>query len=119
MISWLPHVTHLLINELEARSLAGEPDPRRAVRALVGLLPPGGTAVVKLGACGNKECHVPAPTVRVIDTVGADDTFNAAYLQPRLAGQNLCTALQHGVQVASRAISTSPRSFVPAGRVAR
>jgi sugar/nucleoside kinase (ribokinase family) len=54
---------------------------------------------------------VPAPAVEVIDTVGAGDAFNAGYLVGMIRGRPVAKALALGVAVASRAVSTSPRSY--------
>jgi sugar/nucleoside kinase (ribokinase family) len=51
--------------------------------------------------------------VKVIDTIGAGDAFNAGYLFGHAMGRDLPACLQLGVATASTAISTSPRRFVP------
>ncbi|MFT2720283.1 carbohydrate kinase family protein [Deinococcus sp. A31D244] len=117
ILGWLPGVQHLLINELEAAHLTGAATPQAAAQHLAAHLHPHGTVVIKCGARGvvahhaGREYATPAPTVQVIDSVGAGDTWNAVYLHGVLRGATLDEALQDAVQVASRAISTEPRQF--------
>lgn len=117
ILNWLPGVQHLLINELEAAHLTGLSTPQDAARHLATHLHPQGVVVVKCGPRGvvarqgGQEYAAPAPTVQVIDSVGAGDTWNAAYLHATLQGTRLEEALHAAVQVASRAISTEPRQF--------
>ncbi|MBB6098432.1 ribokinase [Deinobacterium chartae] len=118
LLSWLPRVDHLLINEAEAAALSGHRDLEAAAGALLPQLA-GGTLVIKRGATGASAWNaqgrrdVRAPRVTVVDTVGAGDSFNAAYLWALDRGQSLEAALEAGVRCASRAISTSPRSYAP------
>jgi len=78
---------------------------------------PDAVLVVKRGAAGvsattkGREISIPAPPVEVIDTVGAGDTFNAAFLAALVSGAPLREALARGVAVASRAVSTYPRRY--------
>jgi hypothetical protein len=116
--SWLPHVDHVLFNELETAALAGIENPDAAARWFLDRLPPDATLVVKRGAEGviarrNAECIVcHARAVKVIDTIGAGDVFNAGYLFGIATGCRLAENLQLGVSTASAAISTSPRRFI-------
>lgn len=105
---WLAHCDHLLINELEAMSIADhrddsldlqnsrDPDDNRdlelAVQRVAGLLKPGAHLIVKLGAAGALG-HVDGHSIRyageaaldIFDTVGAGDSFNTGYLAARLS----------------------------------
>jgi sugar/nucleoside kinase (ribokinase family) len=115
--SWLPLVDHVLLNEIETCALARTNDLDRAARWLLARLPAGATLVVKRGSDGARAwrgeeqvAHL-APAVDVIDTVGAGDVFNAAYLFALQNGERLDEAVARGVGVASRAISTSPRRY--------
>ncbi|MGB3901318.1 MAG: PfkB family carbohydrate kinase, partial [Mesorhizobium sp.] len=53
----------------------------------------------------------PAPRVEVVDTIGAGDVFNAAFLAALARGRALAECLATGVETASCAISTRPRSY--------
>ncbi|MGJ7901000.1 carbohydrate kinase family protein [Lysobacter sp. 1R34A] len=123
---WLAHCDHLLINELEATSIAdrrdGDRDPdgspsvedhrdlELAVQRVAGLLKPGAHLIVKLGAAGALG-HVDGHSIRyageaaldIFDTVGAGDGFNTGYLAARMtqtgpnqAGANQASAHQSG-----------------------
>jgi sugar/nucleoside kinase (ribokinase family) len=51
----------------------------------------------------------------VIDTIGAGDVFNAAYLAGISQGDAAAGALRFAVATATRAISTRPRQYdIPA-----
>lgn len=120
--AWLRGTDCLLVNEAEAAALSGQGDPSSAGAALLDEVAPGGVVVVKVGPGGalvfdgKEEIRVPAPQVRVVDTIGAGDVFNAAFLKGLADGRSLAEAAAQGVQTASRAISTFPRSYqaVPA-----
>jgi len=116
--SWLPQVDHVLFNELETTALCGLENLDDAARWFLQRLPPDATLVVKRGPAGaaawrNAE-HIdcPAEPVRVIDTIGAGDAFNAGYLFERVCNGSLAESVRMGVKTASAAISTMPRRFV-------
>lgn len=112
---WLALADHALLNEEEVAGLAGGD----GAAALAAAMRPGAVLVVKRGPAGaialrgGESFSVPAPAVEVIDTVGAGDSFNAAYLAAAVAGAPLGAALARGVEVASRAVSTYPRRYTP------
>ena len=76
----LPHISILLLNEIEAAQL----------KAAVGALPSGITVVVTKGSDGadwitpDQTLHCPAFPVKPVDTTGAGDTF-AGYLAAAIA----------------------------------
>ncbi len=117
----LPSVDVFLPNELEACALAGLPDdPARAGRALQAVS--GGWVVVKLGPSGclafgpgAVEIAAPAPAVRVNDTTGAGDAFNAGVIHALAAGAGWHEALARATRFAT-AIVTRPSNdrFRPA-----
>jgi sugar/nucleoside kinase (ribokinase family) len=114
---WLKACDHVLLNEIESRSLSRQADVERAAAWLCGKTKPGATVVIKQGVGGatawrgGERVHVAAPRVAVIDTIGAGDAFDAGYLAGCLAGLDLAGAVARGVAVASAAVSTSPRQY--------
>ncbi|OLV19458.1 carbohydrate kinase family protein [Deinococcus marmoris] len=118
VLCWLPRTHHLLINDLEALALTGETDLRCAVECLASHLHPDGTLVIKRGAegvllhhGGQVSTHA-APAIQVSDTVGAGDIWNAAYLDALSRAEGTEAAAGFAVQVASTAVSTSPRRYL-------
>jgi sugar/nucleoside kinase (ribokinase family) len=118
MRGWLARSHCALVNEVEATSLSGIADPAAAARELHKAMPRGAVVVVKCGPDGalaigpdGALAHAPAPNVAVVDTIGAGDVFNAAFLAAMADGAPLAGCLAAGTQVASRAISTWPRSY--------
>jgi sugar/nucleoside kinase (ribokinase family) len=115
--NWLAATSHLLVNELEATALTGTSRLHEALPALASWMPTSATVVIKTGPKGAYALrngvthHAAAPDVPVIDTIGAGDVFNAGYLLAMAEGATLPIALETGVEVASRAISTSPRRY--------
>lgn len=114
---WLDQADIALLNEVEAAAITGEGDPDAAAAALAQGKASSHMIVIKQGAAGasayanGQRFHASAPSVRVIDTVGAGDTFNAGFLAALARGEDLSQALTRGVTAASRAVSTSPRRY--------
>ena len=114
---WLAHTHHLLVNEIEAMALTGTADIAAALPELARMLPRRATAVVKAGPHGahatgpHGTCHAAAPVVRVIDTIGAGDIFNAGYLLATAKGAAMPQAVAAAVALASNAIASSPRAY--------
>lgn len=122
--TWLARCRLALLNEAEAAALTGEQDPVAAARMTCAWMPQGAVAVVKQGPGGatavdssGAVAAVTAPDVTVIDTIGAGDIFNAAFLMAEAAGKDLRRCLESGVSVASQAISTQPRDYRPAAAI--
>jgi sugar/nucleoside kinase (ribokinase family) len=80
---WLPRLDWLFVNDQEARSMTGEADSRRALRALASRTR---RPVLKAGPAGawvmdgETELRVPGHAVTVVDTIGAGDNFDAGFL---------------------------------------
>jgi ribokinase len=87
MDEWLPLLTYLFVNEGEAVSIAAAESPEEACRALACRT---ACPVVKTGSRGALVCEdgqvaaVPGFEVQVVDTTGAGDCFDAAFLYARL-----------------------------------
>jgi sugar/nucleoside kinase (ribokinase family) len=117
---WLSRCRIALFNEVETTSLAGVSDPAEAGQVLRQGMPADAIVVVKCGPKGaiavdtnGMVFRADAPRVTVVDTIGAGDVFNAAFLASFAAGEGLEASLAAGISVASRAISTHPRTYVP------
>ncbi|AYG64662.1 MULTISPECIES: PfkB family carbohydrate kinase [unclassified Rhizobium] len=118
---WLSRCGVALMNEVETTTLAGMDDPAEAAAALRSHMPNGAIFVVKRGPEGaiaidanGSVISAGAPRVTVVDTIGAGDVFNAGFLAALARGEPLAACLSAGTAVASRAISTLPRSYGPA-----
>jgi sugar/nucleoside kinase (ribokinase family) len=115
---WLARSRVALFNEIETTTLAGVEDPVEAARAVRSAMAEGAIVVVKRGPEGAHAISedgtlvsAAAPAVEVVDTIGAGDVFNAAFLAALAQGKPLAASLAAGTRVASQAISTSPRSY--------
>lgn len=106
----LPHVTTAVGNLDECLTAVGERDPHRAAEALLSMGPK--LAVVKLGAEGvlartaDTTLEIPAPTVKVLNGLGAGDAFGGALCHALLESWPLKRALHFantaGALVAAR-----------------
>lgn len=117
LAEWIRLADYALLNAEELKGFVGIDDVEQAAATVARLLKPSQTLVLKTGPEGARayrdgECvSVHAPEVQVIDTVGAGDTFNAAFLSALVEGSELEAALATGVTTAARAISTFPRRY--------
>lgn len=118
MRRWLARSRCALVNEVEATSVGGIAEPVAAARSLHAGMPRGAMLVVKCGPAGalavgpdGALVRVAAPRVKVVDTIGAGDVFNAAFLAALANDRPLADCLAAGTAVASRAISTLPRNY--------
>ncbi|ENN84383.1 PfkB domain protein [Rhizobium freirei PRF 81] len=115
---WLCRCGVALMNEVETTTLAAMDDPAQAARALHALMPDGAVFVVKRGPdgalaidAGGDLVSATARQVTVVDTIGAGDVFNAGFLAAVARSEPIAACLAAGTAVASRAISTLPRSY--------
>lgn len=122
---WIGNCDHILLNEIETSGLSGESDIIDALAWMVMHAKAGAALVIKRGPMGaigwqsGTRADVEAPRVKVVDTTGAGDVFNAGYLFARSQGLGLKESVQAGVRIASHVIATSPRSYDPPRRKAR
>ncbi|MHC1551137.1 PfkB family carbohydrate kinase [Phyllobacterium sp. K27] len=115
---WLSRCHIALFNEVETVHLTHTIDPVDAAQKLKALMPEGAIVVVKRGPKGalavgphNAIVSADAPLVEIVDTIGAGDVFNAAFVAAHASGQSVEESLQAGVRIASMAISTLPRRY--------
>jgi len=115
---WLARCGCALLNEVESTTLSGLSDPVEAAREIKRHMPKDAIVVVKRGPDGalaidadGTLVSATAPAVEVVDTIGAGDVFNAAFLAALAEARPLQDCLQAGTTVASRAISTLPRNY--------
>lgn len=115
---WLSRCHIALFNEVETIHLTHATDPVDAAYKLKTWMPEGAIVVVKLGPEGalaigpdNIVVSAKAPSVAVVDTIGAGDVFNAAFVAAQASGQSIEESLRAGVRIASMAISTVPRRY--------
>jgi sugar/nucleoside kinase (ribokinase family) len=124
ILDWIGHCSHVLLNELEVASLGDDTDLARAMQRIGQSLKPGASLVAKAGARGAIGVQDGASALcatreaNVFDTVGAGDSFNAAYLLARMRGNDLSNALQAGCAAATAIIARFPRRSIAAGEFA-
>ncbi|MBN9548092.1 MAG: bifunctional hydroxymethylpyrimidine kinase/phosphomethylpyrimidine kinase [Alphaproteobacteria bacterium] len=115
---WLSRCELALFNEVETTTLAGLASPADAARKIRDGMKSGATVVVKRGPEGaiaigadDELIEAAAPRVAVVDTIGAGDVFNAAFLAALAQGRSPRDCLSAAIRVASHAISTLPRDY--------
>ena len=104
---------YFLPNREEFVGLMDEPE----LEACLLGLPTSLRTVVKLGAegacylAGDRLVRLAAPSIDVVDTVGAGDTFNAAFVYGMSTQMSWQRAAELAVQAASQAVASSPRRY--------
>ena len=95
----LRHVDILLPNEREAMKMSQADDVETALLRLAEKV---GTVVVKRGSSGaiairqGQRFSAPAVPVKIVDSIGAGDSFDAGFLHQFLRGADLTTCLTYG-----------------------
>lgn len=114
---WLRRCQHILLNEAEVKALTVTTNVSAAIATITAIMPEACHLVVKRGVNGavgihrDKTVDIPAPKVTPIDTIGAGDVFDAAYLAEMSGGRPFALAIEAGIRTASHAIATLPRQY--------
>ncbi|WP_374650647.1 carbohydrate kinase family protein [Dongia sp.] len=114
---WLKRCRHVLLNDVEAKAVTATNSTLDALSALSGLVGEDAYIVIKCGSDGavgryrDAQIDIKAPSVTPIDTIGAGDVFDAAYLAEVANGTGFADAVAAGIRTASRAIATLPRQY--------
>jgi sugar/nucleoside kinase (ribokinase family) len=115
MDAWLPELTYLFVNEGEAMSIAKVSNLEQAARSLAGRT---SHAIIKAGPQGSmtfsngQVFRAPAKQVKVTDTTGAGDSFDAGFLYATFEKQ---LPMQEALKVGN---ATGSRSCMFPGGVA-
>ncbi len=116
---WLSRCGIALFNEVETTTLAGVADPAEAARKLrricrrVRLSSSNAARTARSPSGRGNACFCGgSQSCKVVDTIGAGDVFNAAFLAALARGQAARVMPEGGVpRLPRRAISTLPRSY--------
>lgn len=89
----------VFVNEVEARLYTGEPTLEAAIphwrqRQAITIIKQGDRGATWVAP--DRDIHFPAPRVKVVDTTGAGDAFNAGFLVAWLRGQPPAQCLAEG-----------------------
>ena len=95
----------VFVNELEARLYTGEPTLAAAIlhwrqRHAITIVKQGDNGATWIAP--DREIHFPAPRVKVVDTTGAGDAFNAGFLVAWLGGQSPAQCLAAGNKIGAQ-----------------
>jgi sugar/nucleoside kinase (ribokinase family) len=92
LLAVLKYVDIFLPNDREAKKIAHTDDLSQAINVLAGLAK---VVVVKRGSAAaicrseQEQCSLPPPTVKVVDDVGAGDSFDAGFIHQKMQGASL------------------------------
>ena len=107
----------VLPSEVDGTLIWDEADPQRQLDRYAAL--GAGEIALTLGAagarlrCGGEDQAVASLSVEAVDTSGAGDSFNGAYLAARLRDEPPQAATQAGLSLAARVVA-HPGALVPA-----
>ena len=95
----------VFVNELEAKLYTGEPTLEAAIlhwrqRHAITIVKQGDNGATWIAP--DREIHFPAPRVKVVDTTGAGDAFNAGFLVAWLGGQSPAQCLAAGNKIGAQ-----------------
>lgn len=99
LIDLIDALDFVFVNELEARLYTGEPTLAAAIphwrqRQAITIIKQGDNGATWVAP--DRDIHFPAPRVKVVDTTGAGDAFNAGFLVAWLRGQPPAQCLAAG-----------------------
>lgn len=100
----------IVLNEIEAEGLSGEPDPEKIMLKLSQLLP-ATEIVLTLGAKGalysylGQSLFMPAEKVQAVDTTAAGDTFIGYFIAGKTAGLSVEQSLKNACRAAALAVT--------------
>ena len=121
---WIAKCDHILLNELEVANFAAQEELGAAIQHISRTLKAGASLIVKTGPKGalgfqaGQRFESQGEVLEIFDTIGAGDSFNAAYLLGRLNGYDLPDSLAVGCEAAASIISRFPRSQIKPGELA-
>jgi 2-dehydro-3-deoxygluconokinase len=106
----------VLPSRQDCQLLYGIDDPDQQLRLIAGLTQGEIALTCDVDGCrlstSNQTMALPTPAVKVVDTSGAGDSFNGAYLAARLRGLTAVEAAKEGLMLASRVVSL-PGAIIP------
>ena len=109
VLTWLPMMDVLVLNEEEAHFLSGASNPVQAAATLLEHTP---TVVIKRGANGalgqsrtTSLIQVPSKETKVVDTTGAGDSFAAGFLPFWISGAGMEAAMVAGTATAAQCVA--------------
>jgi len=102
LVELIDALDFVFVNELEARHYTGEPTLEAAIahwrqRQAITIVKQGENGATWIAP--NRDIHFPAPRVKVVDTTGAGDAFNAGFLVAWMRGQSPAQCLAAGNKV--------------------
>jgi len=107
----LPLVDVLFINEVELKKFGGAQFCTKRVPVVAVHLGPKGSIVFNKG----KRYEAPAPKLKVVDSTGAGDVYNAGFLKSYMKGDNVETCLDNAMKAASFYVRQKEQVF-PKGK---
>jgi ribokinase len=109
ILSWLPNMYAIILNEEEAHYLSNESSNEAA---LLQLLQYVHVVVIKEGSRGaigqernGSPTELSAPQVTMIDTTGAGDSFAAGFITEHLRSSDLTSSISSGIAIAAHCVA--------------
>ena len=109
ILSWLPKMYAIILNEEEAHYLSNESDNDLALTQLLQYVH---VVVIKegsRGAIGQERNGFPieiaAPHVAMVDTTGAGDSFAAGFITEHLRSSDLTSSISSGIAIAAHCVA--------------